>query len=309
MNKKIYFFFGLLLAGICIITINIKSSQEFANSEASFSTFFQLAGKAPKAASKVMSSIVPVDSIDEGKLGSEIKTRLEELQRFEEQIRTTEYLNSIIRDITWKKNKKFEYKIFLDPSSIPNAMAMPGGVVIVTQGLMNILRSESELVAILGHEIGHIELSHCFDTVKYQLLSEKILNASIGQVADIARNILLRHSFSKTQEDEADTYAFQFLVNSSYDPAALSRSFMILKTATSSYGYEDRSDILSDYFNSHPLIDHRITKSASLAKAWWKQHPNEKRYVGEKNLKELRRADYGEEEWVSDYWTHTPQTF
>ena len=56
---------------------------------------------------------------------------------------------------------------------MPNAFALPGGVIIVTGGLLKTLKSEAELAAVLSHEMGHIELSHCLDTVRFQLLARK----------------------------------------------------------------------------------------------------------------------------------------
>ena len=41
-----------------------------------------------------------------------------------------------------------------------NAFALPGGYIYVTRGIMAHLRSEAELVAVLGHEIGHATGRH-----------------------------------------------------------------------------------------------------------------------------------------------------
>lgn len=45
-------------------------------------------------------------------------------------------------------------------SETKNAMAMPGGVMLITTGLLKFLQSEDELAAVLGHEIAHIEERH-----------------------------------------------------------------------------------------------------------------------------------------------------
>ncbi len=50
---------------------------------------------------------------------------------------------------------KFEFHLLADPKTI-NAMALPGGQVFITAGLLRLLRAEGELAGVLGHEIGHV---------------------------------------------------------------------------------------------------------------------------------------------------------
>jgi len=60
---------------------------------------------------------------------------------------------------------------------------LPSGVILVTKGLLETMQSESELVSILAHELGHIERGHCFDVVKYELLARKIKSEKLGELA------------------------------------------------------------------------------------------------------------------------------
>ena len=71
------------------------------------------------------------------------------------------YLNALVHSLTSETYKPFEYRIFLEEGS-PNACALPGGAICITTGLMDLLQNESELVAVLSHEIGHIERGHYF---------------------------------------------------------------------------------------------------------------------------------------------------
>ena len=49
----------------------------------------------------------------------------------------------------------FEFRVEIDSSAAPNAMALPGGLIVVTQGLLDQVESENELAFVLGHELGH----------------------------------------------------------------------------------------------------------------------------------------------------------
>ena len=56
------------------------------------------------------------------------------------------------RDVAWR------FAVIDSPSI--NAMAFPGGIVVVTRGLYALLDSEDELAAVLGHEIAHVNRKH-----------------------------------------------------------------------------------------------------------------------------------------------------
>jgi predicted Zn-dependent protease len=53
----------------------------------------------------------------------------------------------------------YTFVVVQDDNTI-NAMAMPGGPIIITTGMLKFLESESELATILGHEIAHVEERH-----------------------------------------------------------------------------------------------------------------------------------------------------
>jgi predicted Zn-dependent protease len=183
-------------------------------------------------------------------------------------------------------------------------MALPGGAILVTRGLLETLGSEAELVAVLAHELGHIEQGHCFDAVKFSLTARKIGAAPLGNLADMTVDLLIGHSFSKTQEAEADQYSFMALVNSDYDPNAVGNAF------DSMLAYAKKREVtpatsglnpIRDYFMSHPPLELRGAKYRGEARLWWDRHPNEVRYVGEANLRERRhiKSMTMPSEWMS----------
>jgi len=74
--------------------------------------------------------------------------------------------------------------IVLDDRSASNAMAVPGGPVLITTGMLEFLDSEDELAFILGHEMAHIEERHGFAQLERNSLVRKM--GSIKSLADLA---------------------------------------------------------------------------------------------------------------------------
>ena len=56
----------------------------------------------------------------------------------------------------------YTFRVEIDDSEVANAMALPGGLIIVTQGLLDQVESENELAFVLGHELGHFKKQRSF---------------------------------------------------------------------------------------------------------------------------------------------------
>jgi predicted Zn-dependent protease len=171
--------------------------------------------------------------------------------------------------------------------------------------LLSTLRSEAELVAVLSHEVGHIEQGHCFDAVKFQLVTAKVGAETLGELADLASRFLVRHAFSKTQENEADEYAWSRLTGSHYDPAAAGGAFAAMiawvRASSPGGGGSAHANLLRDYFSSHPPLEIREAKYRERAESWWRSHGGERRYTGSSNLTDRKSLPGGADrahEWT-----------
>ena len=270
--------------------------------ESSLAPAFELLGSPVKSLDRFVSRLVPVDELDERDLGRVLRARYGAQERADDP--DLAYLNDLIAHVSTRARKPFDYRVSVLSSPIPNAMALPGGGILVTSGLLATLQSESELVAVLGHELGHVELSHCFDAVKFELLARKLGSAPLGQLADFAVRILVAHSFTKTQEAEADEYAYALLLHSRYEPRGTGRAFASLlaweKRHDAGRG-PSHADPFRDYFSSHPPLELRRDEFLARAGAWWRGHPEERRYVGEANLSGRRSFFSGFQ--ASSEWT------
>jgi predicted Zn-dependent protease len=254
--------------------------------ESTLSRTYQVLGRPVQSLDRAFSRVIPIDSLDEKEFGDAIAGRYAADTGGDPAMR--EYLEELVGQLAIFAKKPFNYRVFLLSDDTPNACALPGGVILVTAGLLDSLGSESELIAVLAHEMGHIERGHCFDAVKFQVLFKKVHAPTLGMLVDLAVGAMLRHSFSKTQENEADDYAFALLTRTRYDPAAVGKSFGSLQAWQAGHGgtgiERSHADPVRDYFMSHPPLVLRLDKYAQAARVWRRNHPGEKRYVGIGNL-------------------------
>jgi predicted Zn-dependent protease len=131
-----------------------------------------------------------------------------------------------------------------------NAFAMPGGYIGVNSGLVVATKSESELAAVLAHEIGHVVQRHIARGMTQGKQTGAIMLASIagallaalaggggnlamgvaafGQAAAIDRQL----GFSRDAEREADRAGFTMLTRAGYDPAGMAHMFERLMNAS-----------------------------------------------------------------------------
>ena len=159
---------------------------------------------------------------------------------------------------------KYEFRVEIDDSPVMNAMAYPGGLIVVTAGLLDRVESENELAFILGHELGHF---HNRDhlrglgrgvvlTIMFAALGFTDANTGVGSsLAD-----LTLRGFSRGQEADADEFGLS-IVNDEYGHVADSWRFF----ERIDFDDDDTADLL-DYVATHPDPDDRIADLKSIAK-------------------------------------------
>lgn len=140
-----------------------------------------------------------------------------------------------------------------------NAFAAPGGYVLITRGLYEILDSEAQLAGVLGHEIGHIVRRHHI-TVMQQSAAISA-GAQIAQARDrslLASNLIgtgaeiFARGLDKSAEFEADQIGIVLAARAGYNPYGLIE--VLHKLAAR--GAEDAS--LALLFKTHPHPNERL---------------------------------------------------
>lgn len=156
-----------------------------------------------------------------------------------------------------------------------NAFALPGGKVGVYTGLLNLVESDDELAAVIGHEIAHVTSRHSGERVTQQMmvgaaaLGAEIYMASEGVDSSnrmVTRTLLGVGSqvgvllpFSRLHETEADIIGLRFAAGAGYDPRASATFWQKMKAANSGEGRPP------EFLSTHPSPDNRIARLQELA--------------------------------------------
>ncbi|MFD2573562.1 M48 family metallopeptidase [Spirosoma soli] len=164
-------------------------------------------------------------------------------------------LNRIVSRHRTVSGLPINYKVYKIPDV--NAFATADGSVRVFKGLMDIM-SDEELLAIMGHEIGHVINRDSRDAMKSSLKRSAIRNvgaSSSGVIGQLSRSqlasaadYLVGAKFSRDQETEADDYSYDFLKRNGYNVMALASSFEKLAKLSGGNG----GGKLTTFMSSHP---------------------------------------------------------
>ena len=144
----------------------------------------------------------------------------------------TQRLNRIVRRHRTVGGIPINYKVY--KTNEVNAFATADGSVRVFKGLMDIM-TDKEILAVIGHEIGHVVNHDSRDAMKSALLrsaGRNILASQSGAVGQLSRSqlggvadYLLGARNSRQQESEADDFSYNFLKRNGYSVIPLATSF------------------------------------------------------------------------------------
>lgn len=160
----------------------------------------------------------------------------------------------------------------------PNALALAGGQVMVTSGLLDTLEHPDELAAVIAHEVGHVKardsMVALYRNAGLGILLELITGGSgLAQQAILLGGQVTELSHTRRQEARADVTAIAMLRGAGLDPAALARAFERLKAYVEEDSEDDdRTSALDrwkipEWLKSHPDLDGRITRARAEAAA------------------------------------------
>jgi predicted Zn-dependent protease len=160
-------------------------------------------------------------------------------------------------DLPWS------FKVVDDPTV--NAFALPGGYIYVTRGIMTHLRSEAELVGVLGHEIGHVTGRHSASQMSKQQLAMGGLIVGMAVSPELQRFGglaqqglgLLFLKFGRDDENEADELGLRYMTRQDYDPREMLEVFGVLDGVTRAQGGGAR---MPDWLSTHPSPGNRTAR-------------------------------------------------
>lgn len=133
-----------------------------------------------------------------------------------------------------RPNLPWTFRVIDDP--VVNAFAVPGGFIYVTRGILAHLNSEAELVAVLGHEVGHVTARHSAaqmskaQVAQLGLVVGAIASPEFAQYAQTASQGLglLFLKFGRDDERQADELGLRYLRRTGYDARQMPAVFTML---------------------------------------------------------------------------------
>lgn len=230
-------------------------------------------GKLIRGANRLRKSFQDLDPSEEHFIGRSVAAQILAMPAYpladDEEI--TDYLARIGHAIVATNDKVrrpfLDYRFGVLATDEVNAFACPGGLILVSRGLLGKATSEDEVAAIVAHEIAHVTLRHGVAAIQQANLAQaftylgagaaqatmkqedldKLTGLFGGSVDDIVQT-LVTSGYSRDAEAEADALGREFLGNTGYDPQALTRVLAHME--------DDGGD--GGMFATHPAPKERI---------------------------------------------------
>ena len=186
--------------------------------------------------------------------------------------RVQTYVNKIGNHLAKKSelpNIKWTFTVLNSP--LVNALALPGGYIYVTRGLMALASNEAELAGVIAHEIGHVTARHTAQRYSSSMLAgglsmatSILLGSTAGEIANFAGKAVTQ-SYSRSQEFEADTLGVRYLSRSRYNTKSMATFLKKLRAYSQLQAKLHQKDPASvdytDMFATHPRTLDRVERA------------------------------------------------
>ena len=170
-----------------------------------------------------------------------------------------DYVDSVgqrVARVSHKPHLEYQF-VALEDKSI-NALALPGGYVFITKGMLKNLTTEAQLAAILAHEIVHVVARDVSAAMRREIGIGLLLSAATSSVktpkgvstaANLTRKIF-GLKYSREDEKVADLVGLDYMVWAGYDPYGMVETAQMLQSQP--------EDSPSEFFSTHPSPQNRI---------------------------------------------------
>lgn len=180
----------------------------------------------------------------------------------------TEYVQRVGKKLAAVADRQLPYEFTVLDNSVPNAWTLPGGKIALNRGLLQELKCEGELAAVLGHEITHAAARHGAKAAERGLLMQgAMLALQIGASDSNYANLivggaslaagLITQKNGRDAERTADQYGMTYMKRAGYDPAEaveLQQTFVRLSHGKS-------TSWLEGLFASHQPSEERVANN------------------------------------------------
>ena len=200
------------------------------------------------------------------------------------------YLNTIGQALAMASDKPETFGgyhfLIMDTDEI-NAFSAPGGLILISRGMLRCCKNETEVAAVLAHEIGHVELEHGLRAIKKSrwtsaftiLGAEAAKNLGSEELAELTKSFegaitdvtstMVNSGYARKLEQEADAAAIVIMKRVGYNPNGLRN---MLREMGKLISHDDRG-----FAKTHPSPADRIADISVELSAFGPVVPNAQR--------------------------------
>lgn len=146
----------------------------------------------------------------------------------------------------------------------PNAFALPGGQIVMTDQMVELAESQDEIAAVLAHELGHVEHRHIMRHLIQNSVTAVLVSAITADAASLSvavvgvPTVVAQAKYSRDFESEADGFAFEQLSRVGRSPEAFATLMERLAGDVDPFR-------LVPFLSSHPQTDERAERARQAA--------------------------------------------
>jgi predicted Zn-dependent protease len=164
--------------------------------------------------------------------------------------------------------KEYQWEFHLVADATPNAFCMPGGKIVVYEGILPYTQDETGLAVVLGHEVAHAVAKHSNERMSQQVvvaLGSEVVNVAVSKKSELVKQLAptiyglgsqyaVMLPYSRAHESEADHIGLIFMAMAGYDPA-MAEGFWQRMSQTGSK--------IPEFLSTHPSDQTRATQIRS----------------------------------------------
>lgn len=214
--------------------------------------------------SVVVASTVPVTW--EQRIGEEAVQYVAPQERRCTDPHRTQLIQNILTSLTEAAPKSpYQFHLYVVDSPLVNALAAPGGHIVVYRGLLERTDSPEQLAGVLAHEVQHVLKRHSTRMITEQVLTGVLLSTLAGDFSSVmtyglqSAQAVGQLQYSQGHETEADEEGMRLIIKAGLMPEEMINFYRIIGEL------HDRESGVLDYLSSHPNWNQRIARLRAIA--------------------------------------------
>ncbi|MBI3545395.1 MAG: M48 family metallopeptidase [Gammaproteobacteria bacterium] len=170
-------------------------------------------------------------------------------------------LSKIFQQMLSEPESHYRLEFRASPRIGANALALPSGIVIMTDELVALAKHDEEIIAVLAHELGHVQYRHTLRQVLQNSISGLLIATLTGDILSTSSfaaalpTVLVQTHFARQFETEADDVAVLYLRAHKISTAHFAN--ILLRLTESHHAHEKN---VTDYLSTHPSTNDRIQR-------------------------------------------------